>query len=74
MAFLSQIEPKNITEAIKDESWILAMQEELNQFKRNIVWSPTSRPKDHSVINIKWVFRNKKDEDGAIVRNKAWQR
>jgi hypothetical protein len=35
MAFLSQIEPKNINEAIEDESWILAMQEELNQFERN---------------------------------------
>uniref|UniRef100_A0A2N9H8V7 CCHC-type domain-containing protein n=1 Tax=Fagus sylvatica TaxID=28930 RepID=A0A2N9H8V7_FAGSY len=37
MAFLSQIEPKNINEAIEDESWILAMQEELNQFERNKV-------------------------------------
>lgn len=34
-AFLSQIEPKNIDEALLDESWILAMQEELNQFERN---------------------------------------
>jgi glycine cleavage system H lipoate-binding protein len=37
MAFLSQIEPKNINKAIEDESWILAMQEELNQFERNKV-------------------------------------
>uniref|UniRef100_A0A2N9EWZ0 Retroviral polymerase SH3-like domain-containing protein n=1 Tax=Fagus sylvatica TaxID=28930 RepID=A0A2N9EWZ0_FAGSY len=60
MAFLSQIEPKNINEAIEDESWILAMQEELNQFERNKVWTLAPRPKDHSVIGTKWVFRNKK--------------
>uniref|UniRef100_A0A2N9IFL9 CCHC-type domain-containing protein n=1 Tax=Fagus sylvatica TaxID=28930 RepID=A0A2N9IFL9_FAGSY len=71
MAFLSQIEPKNINEAIEDESWILAMQEELNQFERNKVWTLAPRPKDHSVIGTKWVFRNKKDEEGIIVRNKA---
>uniref|UniRef100_A0A2N9H7H1 Retroviral polymerase SH3-like domain-containing protein n=1 Tax=Fagus sylvatica TaxID=28930 RepID=A0A2N9H7H1_FAGSY len=46
MAFLSQIEPKNINEAIEDESWILAMQEELNQFERNKVWTLAPRPKD----------------------------
>jgi hypothetical protein len=71
MAFLSQIEPKNINGAIEDELWILAMQEELNQFERNKVWTLAPRPKDHSVIGTKWVFRNKKDEEGIIVRNKA---
>uniref|UniRef100_A0A2N9FU68 CCHC-type domain-containing protein n=1 Tax=Fagus sylvatica TaxID=28930 RepID=A0A2N9FU68_FAGSY len=45
MAFFSQIEPKNINEAIEDESWILAMQEELNQFERNKVWTLAPRPK-----------------------------
>ena len=29
-AFLSQIEPKCIDEAMKDDSWIIAMQDELN--------------------------------------------
>ncbi|KAF7151181.1 hypothetical protein RHSIM_Rhsim02G0176400 [Rhododendron simsii] len=35
LAFLYQVEPKSFVEAEKDESWILAMQEELNQFERN---------------------------------------
>ncbi|GJW40901.1 hypothetical protein Tco_0066746 [Tanacetum coccineum] len=30
--FISTIEPKNVNEALKDESWIIAMQEELNHF------------------------------------------
>jgi hypothetical protein len=47
------------------------MQEELNQFERNKVWTLAPRPKDYSVIDTKWVFRNKNDEEGIIVRNKA---
>ena len=70
-AFLSQIEPKNIDESLLDESWILAMQEELNQFERNDVWTLVPRPKNHTIIGTKWVFRNKKDESGVITRNKA---
>ena len=71
LAFLSQIEPRNIVEAIKDESWVLAMQDELNQFERNKVWNLVPRPKQHPIIGTKWVFRNKLDEQGAITRNKA---
>ena len=47
------------------------MQEELNQFERNEVWELVSRPNDQSVIGIKWVYRNKMDENGIIIRNKA---
>ncbi|GJS21203.1 hypothetical protein Tco_0449835 [Tanacetum coccineum] len=35
--FISTIEPKNVNEALKDESLIIAMQEELNQFIENDV-------------------------------------
>ena len=47
------------------------MQEELNQFERSEVWELISRPSNQSVIGTKWVFRNKMDENGIIVRNKA---
>ena len=46
MAFISQIEPKDIHEALKHESWITAMQEELEQIERNQVWTLVSRPID----------------------------
>jgi hypothetical protein len=47
------------------------MHEELNNFARNEVWELVKRPSDHNVIGTKWVFRNKQDENGVIVRNKA---
>jgi hypothetical protein len=69
--FLSAIEPKNISEALKDESWIIAMQEELNQFKANDVWELVPNPKDMTIIGTKWVYRNKLDENRIVTRNKA---
>ena len=71
MAFVSLIEPKNINEVIIDEHWIIVMQEELNQFERNQVWELVDRPNDHLIIGTKWVFRNKLDEHGIVIRNKA---
>lgn len=68
---MSTIEPKNINEALKDEIWIMAMQEELNQFKSNDVWELVSNPRNVTIIGTKWVFRNKLDENGIVTRNKA---
>ena len=47
------------------------MQEELNQFERNDVWELVPRPNDQSVIGTKWMYRNKMDENGIIIRNKT---
>ncbi|CAM8999174.1 unnamed protein product [Rhodiola kirilowii] len=47
------------------------MQEELHQFQRNKVWRLVPRPQDKNVIETKWVFRNKMDDKGVVVRNKA---
>jgi len=47
------------------------MQEKLNQFERNKVWTFTTRPNNHPVIGTKWVFRNKLAENGNVVRNKT---
>ncbi|GJR15711.1 hypothetical protein Tco_0798363 [Tanacetum coccineum] len=65
------IETKNVNEALKDESWIIAMQEELNQFIANDVWELVPQPKNMTIIGTKWVFRNKLDENGVHSRNKA---
>ncbi|GJW07760.1 ribonuclease H-like domain-containing protein [Tanacetum coccineum] len=69
--FLSQNEPKKISEALEDESWVDAMQEELLQFKIQKVWILVDLPYGKKAIGTKWVYRNKKDERGVMVRNKA---
>lgn len=69
--FVSQVEPKNAKYALLDEHWLMEVQDELNQFKRNDAWDLVPRPKHHQVIGTKCVFRNKLDEDGVITQNKA---
>ncbi|GJS14446.1 putative ribonuclease H-like domain-containing protein [Tanacetum coccineum] len=69
--FLSQEEPKKISEALQDDSWVQAMQEELLQFKLQQVWVLVDLPHGMKVIGTKWVYRNKRDERGVVVRNKA---
>ena len=50
ICYSSQLEPKNVEEALRDESWTIAPQEELNQFTRNDVWYLVPRSKDKHVI------------------------
>ncbi|GJR05263.1 retrovirus-related pol polyprotein from transposon TNT 1-94 [Tanacetum coccineum] len=69
--FISTIEPKNMNETLTDKSWIIAMQEELNQFVANDVWELVPQPKNMTIIGTKWVFRNKLNENGVVSRNKA---
>ncbi|GJR50062.1 putative ribonuclease H-like domain-containing protein [Tanacetum coccineum] len=69
--FLSQKEPKRVSKALSDPAWVEAMQEELLQFKLQNVWVLVDLPKGHRAIGTKWVYRNKKDERGIVIRNKA---
>ncbi|GJX95258.1 putative ribonuclease H-like domain-containing protein [Tanacetum coccineum] len=69
--FLSQEEPKRVTKALSDSAWVEAMQEELLQFKLQKVWVLVDLPKGKRAIGTKWIFRNKKDERGIVIRNKA---
>ncbi|GJV48751.1 putative ribonuclease H-like domain-containing protein [Tanacetum coccineum] len=64
-------EPIKIAQALDDESWVEAMQEELLQFKIQKVWTLVDLPYGKKAIGTKWVYRNKKDERGIVVRNKA---
>ncbi|GJU96456.1 putative ribonuclease H-like domain-containing protein [Tanacetum coccineum] len=65
------IEPTSIAKALSDSSWVEAMQEELLQFKLQQVWILVDLPNGKKAIGTKWVFRNKKDERGIVIRNKA---
>jgi hypothetical protein len=59
-----------IEDALRDPDWVVAMQEELNNFTRNEVCHLVPRP-NQNVVGTKWVFRNKQDEHGVVTRNKA---
>ncbi|GJX72622.1 retrovirus-related pol polyprotein from transposon TNT 1-94 [Tanacetum coccineum] len=68
---ISTIEPKNVNKALGDKSWIVAMQEELNQLIANGVWELVPQHRNMTIKGTKWVFRNKLDKNGIISRNKA---
>ncbi|KAI3720023.1 hypothetical protein L6452_20930 [Arctium lappa] len=70
-SFLSKIEPTRVSEALADSDWVTAMQDELNQFEALKVWRLVPKPQGKTIIGTKWVFKNKKDEDGTVIRNKA---
>jgi hypothetical protein len=71
-AFVSCVEPKKVYAALKDPDWLIAMPDELNNFERNKVWTLVERPKDcRNVIATKWIFNNKQDANGIVIRNKA---
>ena len=69
--YLSQVEPKKVDEALQDANWINSMHEELHQFVWNDVWELLPRSKGVNVISTKWIFKNKSDEHGTIIRNKS---
>jgi hypothetical protein len=69
-SFVSSIEPFREEETLQDPDRVLAMQEELNNFKRNEVWSLVPRSKQN-VVGTKWMFCNKQDEHRVVTRNKA---
>ncbi|KAJ9567585.1 hypothetical protein OSB04_003551 [Centaurea solstitialis] len=69
--FISENEPKEIDDALRDPAWVSAMQEELAEFIRNNVWLLVPRPRKRTIIGSKWIFRNELDEIGTIIRNKA---
>nr|GFC48273.1 Gag-Pol polyprotein [Tanacetum cinerariifolium] len=68
---VSRTEPKNIKEAMADSAWIGSMQEELHQFDRLDVWELVDRPLCTNVINLKWLWKNKHDEENTFIQNKS---
>ncbi|GJY14979.1 putative ribonuclease H-like domain-containing protein [Tanacetum coccineum] len=67
---IKHVEPKKVIQALQDLSWIEAMQEELLQFKLQQVWTLMDLPYGKRAIGTKWVYKNKKDERGIVIRTK----
>ncbi|GJZ62868.1 retrovirus-related pol polyprotein from transposon TNT 1-94 [Tanacetum coccineum] len=68
---IGNLNQKNLRSQAQDKSWVVAMQEELNQFISNGVWELVPSPKNMTIIGTKWVFRNKLGENGIVSQNKA---
>jgi hypothetical protein len=69
--FISMVEPNNFNEASEDVNWLKSMNEELDQIEKNDTWELVPRLENKSVIASKWVYKNKMNEKGNIVINKA---
>ncbi|GKF62886.1 retrovirus-related pol polyprotein from transposon TNT 1-94, partial [Tanacetum coccineum] len=70
-AFLTSVEPKTYKEALTQSCWIEAMQEELHEFERLEVWELVPPLDKVMVITLKWIYKEKLDELGGILKNKA---
>jgi hypothetical protein len=71
ISFISMMEPKNFNEAIKDDHWVKAMNDDLDQIEKNNTWEMVHRPEGKNIIGSKWIFRNNLNEQGQVVKNKA---
>ena len=69
--YLSQVEPTKVKDTLQDEIWVEAMHDELFQFQKNDIWTLVPRPEGEHIIGTKWIFSNKTDEEGNVIRNKA---
>eukprot|EP00253_Pinus_taeda_P008340 PITA_08340 len=70
-ALLSMIEPETFAEASKDPHWVKTLEEEMSQIEKNKTWELVPHPEDKNIIGTKWVFKNKTNEEGQVIRNKA---
>ncbi|GJS05551.1 retrovirus-related pol polyprotein from transposon TNT 1-94 [Tanacetum coccineum] len=68
---VSTMEPKNLKEAMTNPAWIESMQEELLQFKRLDVWVLVPAPDNIKPLTLKWLFKNKHDEENTVIRKKT---
>ncbi|GJZ34845.1 retrovirus-related pol polyprotein from transposon TNT 1-94, partial [Tanacetum coccineum] len=68
---VSTMKPKNVKEAMTFPAWIESMQEELLQFKRLDVWVLVPALDNIKPLTLKWIFKNKHDEENTIIRNKT---
>ncbi|CAL9008426.1 unnamed protein product [Prunus brigantina] len=65
------IKPKKYVEAAQDESWLKAMEDELQMIEKNGIWELVDKPTDKPVIGVKWVYKTKLNLDGSVQKNKA---
>ena len=71
VCLLAADEPVSVEEALEQECWRRAMQEEMDSIHQNRTWEFSDLPSDHKAIGLKWVFKVKRDPSGEVVKHKA---
>jgi hypothetical protein len=64
-------EPKTLGEALEDDNWRQAMDNEIQALHKNKTWHLVPPPEKINVIDSKWVYKVKKKSDGSIDRYKT---
>ena len=72
LLLVSAKEPPTFTVAEHDANWRRAMLEEMRAIEDNGTWELVDPPVGCRPIGLKWVYKVKRDERGAIVKYKAW--
>ena len=70
-SFLADVEPIDDKDALQQEHWKAAMEEELRVIERNQIWELVDLPPNKSPIDVKWVFKVKLKPDGVVAKHKA---
>nr|GEW23850.1 hypothetical protein [Tanacetum cinerariifolium] len=68
---VSILEPKTVKEALTDPAWIESTQEEFHQFIRLDVWELVPSLDGIKPLTLKWLFKNKHDEENTVIHNKT---
>nr|GEZ43511.1 retrovirus-related Pol polyprotein from transposon TNT 1-94 [Tanacetum cinerariifolium] len=68
---LDIMEPKSVKKALADPAWIESMQKELHQFIRLDVYELVPSLDGIKPLTLKWLFKNKHDEENTVIRNKT---
>ena len=64
-------EPRDVHEALGDDRWLKAMEEELGALHKNNTWHLVPQQQGINLIDCKWVFKVKRKSDGSVDRYKA---
>lgn len=64
-------EPVCFEQAVQEDVWKAAMDRELESIEKSQTWQLTDLPKGHKAIDLKWIFKLKKDQNGEIIKHKA---
>nr|GFA45644.1 integrase, catalytic region, zinc finger, CCHC-type, peptidase aspartic, catalytic [Tanacetum cinerariifolium] len=67
---VSTMEPRNVKDALTNSGWIDSLQEDILQFKRLDVWELLPLPDNVKPLTLKWILKNKQDEEKTVIRNK----